>query len=65
MGEKNRWAGEVADWCARSLDNARVLGRSLDTRPFVQNIDLIIAALRAYEGPTPMREEPKEEAEVN
>lgn len=37
----------VADWCARELAKAREVGQ-LETRPFVQNADLIIAALRAY-----------------
>lgn len=42
-----KYAGEVADWCARELAKARASG-DLETRPFVQNADLIIAALREY-----------------
>jgi hypothetical protein len=48
----NRYAQDVADWCQRSLDDARKHGR-LETRPFVQNVELIILALRAYDGPNP------------
>jgi len=40
-------ARQVADWCARELAAANKFGR-LETRPFVQNADLIIAALREY-----------------
>lgn len=35
---------DIADWCRRELETARRTG-SLETRPFVQNADLIIAAL--------------------
>ncbi len=45
--EDRRYAVDVADWCARELAKARETG-SLETRPFVQNADLIIAALREY-----------------
>lgn len=48
----DRYAQDVADWCQRSLDDARKNGR-LETRPFVQNVELIIAALRAYNGLDP------------
>lgn len=41
------YARDVADWCQRSLDDARKSGR-LETRPFVQNAEMIIAALRTY-----------------
>ena len=54
---KNRYAQDIADWCQRELDTARLTGH-LETRPLVQNIDLIIVALRAYEGPDPVRKEP-------
>lgn len=40
-------ANFVAEWCARELAKARQFG-DLETRPFVQNADLIIAALREY-----------------
>lgn len=40
-------ARDVAEWCARELAKARRTG-DLETRPFVQNADLIIAALREY-----------------
>lgn len=40
-------ARDVAEWCARELAKARRDGH-LETRPFVQNADLIIAALREY-----------------
>lgn len=46
-----KYAGEVADWCARELAKARETG-DLETRPFVQNADLIIAALREYASST-------------
>lgn len=42
-----RYATDVADWCARELATAKDTG-CLETRPFVQNADLIIAALREY-----------------
>lgn len=48
----NRNAQDIADWCQRSLDEARRSGH-LETRPFVQNVELIILALRAYDGPDP------------
>lgn len=50
----NRYAQDIADWCQRSLDEARRSGH-LETRPFVQNVELIILALRAYDGPDPKR----------
>ena len=46
--EDRAWAAEVADWCARELEEARLRSGTLETRPFVQNADLIIAALREY-----------------
>ena len=45
--EERRYAKDVADWCARSLAEAKETG-AFDTRCFVQNADLIIAALREY-----------------
>ena len=45
--DERRSAGEIADWCARELATAKTTG-NLETRPFVQNADLIIAALREY-----------------
>ena len=45
--EDRKWATEVAEWCAHELDKARNTGK-LETRPFVQNADLIVAALREY-----------------
>lgn len=45
-GER-RYAKDVADWCQRELDTARRTG-NLETRPLVQNIELIIKALRAF-----------------
>jgi hypothetical protein len=41
------FALEVAAWCERELTTARNTGH-LETRPFVQNADLIIAALKEY-----------------
>jgi len=43
------YAAVIADWCARSLAEAKESG-AFDTRCFVQNVDLIIAALREYAG---------------
>lgn len=40
-------ARDVAEWCDRVLREAKHQGH-LETRPFVQNADLIIAALREY-----------------
>ncbi len=45
--DHRRAAKDVADWCERELIKAKETG-SLETRPFVQNVDLIIAALREY-----------------
>lgn len=45
--DERRYANDVADWCERELVKARETG-NLETRPFVQNADLIIAALREY-----------------
>ena len=42
-----KYAFDVAEWCSRELAKARATG-DLETRPFVQNADLIIAALREY-----------------
>lgn len=41
------YAHDVAEWCERELKVAHQTGR-LETRPFVQNAALIIAALREY-----------------
>lgn len=41
------YANDVADWCARELATAKKSG-NLETRPFVQNAELIIKALREY-----------------
>lgn len=46
MSERT-YAKDVADWCERELENARVTGH-LETRPLVQNVELIIKALREY-----------------
>lgn len=40
-------AAGIAEWCARELAKARQTGH-LETRPFVQNADLIVAALREF-----------------
>ena len=45
--DERRYAKDVADWCERELVSARRTGH-LETRPFVQNAVLIIAALREY-----------------
>lgn len=45
--EERKYALDVAEWCARELNTARSTG-DLETRPFVQNADLIIAALLEY-----------------
>ena len=45
--DDRRYARDVAQWCARELAAARQTG-DLETRPFVQNADLIIAALLEY-----------------
>lgn len=47
MADNRTHAKDVADWCARSLAEAKETG-AFDTRCFVQNADLIIAALREY-----------------
>ena len=44
---ERKYAGDVAALCSRELTMARATGH-LETRPFVQNADLIIAALREY-----------------
>lgn len=44
---ERKYASDIAEWCARELAKARSSG-DLETRPFVQNADLIIAALREY-----------------
>lgn len=49
LPENRPYAKTVADWCARSLAEAKDTG-AFDTRCFVQNADLIIAALREYAG---------------
>lgn len=46
------YASDVADWCQRELDKARETG-TIVTRPFVQNVELIIKALRAFATPQP------------
>jgi hypothetical protein len=45
--EDRAYARCVADWCEREVRKACEFGR-LETRPFVQNVELIIAALREY-----------------
>lgn len=47
LGSKRAYAKEVADWCARELAEAKGRGDPMG-RAYVQNIDLIIAALREY-----------------
>ena len=49
--DDRRYARDVAQWCARELVTARRTG-DLETRPFVQNADLIIAALLEYAAKT-------------
>ena len=46
-GQRRRAARNVAAWCQRELDTARATGH-LETRPLVQNVELIIEALREY-----------------
>lgn len=46
-GNDRAAARDVAEWCARELATARQTGH-LETRPFVQNVDIIIAALREF-----------------
>ncbi len=41
------YAAEVADWCARELKGAKESGSPMG-RAYVQNIDMIIVALREY-----------------
>lgn len=43
-----RWAKEVADWIESERDIARK-GGTMNMRPFVQNVDIILEALREYE----------------
>lgn len=43
--QADRHAKDAADWCQRALDAARATG-DIDTRPFVQNAERIIRALR-------------------
>jgi hypothetical protein len=45
--DERRYAAQVADWCERELKSAKAAGH-LETRPFVQNAQLIIDALREY-----------------
>lgn len=47
LGSKRAYAKDVADWCARELAEAKGEGHPLG-RAYVQNIDLIIEALREY-----------------
>lgn len=48
MGSSKRaYATEVADWCARELKRAKEDGAPMG-RAYVQNVDLIIVALREY-----------------
>lgn len=47
MSEDRVYAGDVADWCERELKAAKETG-TLETRPFVQNAQMIIDALRVY-----------------
>jgi hypothetical protein len=39
---------EVAAWCEQEIELAKKSGRHVDNRPFVQNADMIICALRSY-----------------
>lgn len=48
-----RHARDVAEWCQRSLEQAKA-GGDFDTRCMVQNAALIVAALRAYSGSPPL-----------
>jgi len=48
LGSKRAYATEVADWCERELKMAKELGGRMDYRCYVQNVDLIIGALREY-----------------
>ena len=47
IGSDRAYATEVADWCTRELNEARGAGTSMG-RAYVQNVDLIIKALREY-----------------
>lgn len=47
VGSERNYATEVADWCQRELDAARGVGEPMG-RAYVQNIGLIIKALREY-----------------
>lgn len=50
---KRAYATEVADWCASELVKAKNLGERMDYRCYVQNVDLIIEALREYAAKPP------------
>ena len=45
--EERYYARDVAIWCERELAKAKETG-NLETRPFVQNAELIIKALKEY-----------------
>lgn len=45
--DSRRWASGVADWIERDLQSTRATGE-MSTRGLVQNVELIIAALREY-----------------
>lgn len=52
MPSKRAYATEVADWCERELKSAKENGERMG-RAYVQNVDLIIAALREYAAKPP------------
>ncbi|HMH95668.1 MAG TPA: hypothetical protein VK577_03695 [Bradyrhizobium sp.] len=53
LGSQRRaYANEVADWCARELEEAKGQRQPMG-RAYVQNVDLIIAALREYANQPP------------
>ena len=52
LPSKRAYANEVADWCARELAEARGQRQPMG-RAYVQNVDLIIAALREYAAKPP------------
>jgi hypothetical protein len=52
IGSERAYADEVANWCARELADARK-GDLTMGRAYVQNIDLIIKALREYAATPP------------
>jgi hypothetical protein len=46
--DSRRWAIDVADWIERELTDARSGTKEMSMRPFVQNAELIVEALREY-----------------